>query len=73
MRAQATHPQVHQRLWGDAEGDVGVRAKPRADRRIGHRFDQQVETFDRVYAGKRPRYLEGYEKLKAAIKPWGSA
>ncbi|HXF66817.1 MAG TPA: hypothetical protein VNK67_09000 [Burkholderiales bacterium] len=38
-----------------------------------HRWlDQQLETFDRIYSGKRPRYLEGYNKLKEAIKPWGS-
>ncbi len=35
-------------------------------------LDAQLDTFDRVYAGNRPRYIEGYEKLKAAIKPWGS-
>jgi hypothetical protein len=37
-----------------------------------HRWlDQQVETFDRIYGGKRPRYLDGHAKLKEAIKPWG--
>ena len=25
----------------------------------------------RIYSAKRPRYLEGYGKLKDAIKPWG--
>jgi len=37
-----------------------------------HRWlDAQLETFDKVYGGKRPRYLDGYAKLKEAIKPWG--
>jgi hypothetical protein len=35
-------------------------------------LDAQLATFDKVYAGKRPRYLDGYSKLKDAIKPWGS-
>jgi len=34
-------------------------------------LDAQLAIFDKVYSGKRPRYLEGYDKLKAAIKPWG--
>ena len=38
-----------------------------------HRWlDAQLETFDKIYGAKRPRYLEGYAKLKEAIKPWGS-
>ena len=37
-----------------------------------HRWlDAQLETFDKIYGAKRPRYLEGYAKLKEAIKPWG--
>jgi hypothetical protein len=35
-------------------------------------LDAQLETFDKVYSSKRPRYLEGYNKLKEAIKPWGT-
>ncbi len=35
-------------------------------------LDAQLETFDKVYGGARPRYLDGYQKLKAAIKPWGT-
>ncbi len=35
-------------------------------------LDAQLATFDKVYAGKRPRYLDGYNSLKDAIKPWGS-
>jgi hypothetical protein len=35
-------------------------------------LDAQLETFDKIYSGKRPRYLDGYNKLKQAIKPWGT-
>jgi hypothetical protein len=35
-------------------------------------LDDQLATFDRIYGGKRPRYLDGYAQLKAAIKPWGT-
>jgi len=35
-------------------------------------LDDQLATFDKVYSGKRPRYLDGYNKLKEAIKPWGT-
>jgi hypothetical protein len=35
-------------------------------------LDAQLATFDRIYSGQRPRYLDGYKKLKAAIKPWGT-
>ena len=34
-------------------------------------LDAQLATFDNIYGGKRPRYLDGYNKLKEAIKPWG--
>ena len=35
-------------------------------------LDDQLAIFDKVYGGKRPKYLDGYKQLKAAIKPWGS-
>lgn len=35
-------------------------------------LDAQLATFDRIYSGKRPRYLDGYDKLKDAIKPWST-
>jgi len=34
-------------------------------------LDEHLAAFDRIYGGKRPRYLEGYRKLKEAIRPWG--
>jgi len=37
-----------------------------------HRWlDEEIETFDRVYSGERPGFLEGYRQLKEAITPWG--
>ena len=35
-------------------------------------LDAQLATFDKIYGEKRPRYLDGYAKLKQAIKPWGT-
>jgi len=34
-------------------------------------LDEQLATFDKIYGTKRPLYLDGYNKLKEAIKPWG--
>jgi len=36
-------------------------------------LDQALEKYDAVYAGKRPGFLEGYEKLKEAIEPWSGS
>jgi hypothetical protein len=35
-------------------------------------LDEQLAIFDQVYSGARPRYLDGYKALKAAITPWGA-
>lgn len=35
-------------------------------------LDAQLATFDKIYGTTRPRYIDGYNKLKEAIKPWGS-
>jgi hypothetical protein len=32
----------------------------------------QLATFDKIYGAKRPRYIDGYKKLKEAIRPWGA-
>jgi hypothetical protein len=34
-------------------------------------LDEQLATFDKIYGTKRPLYIDGYNKLKEAIKPWG--
>jgi hypothetical protein len=35
-------------------------------------LDQQLTTFDKIYSENRPRYIDGYKKLKGAIRPWGA-
>ena len=35
-------------------------------------LDDQLATFDQIYDAKRPRYIDGYQQLKTAIKPWGA-
>jgi hypothetical protein len=60
-------PRIHFVLIRDAYRD----ANP--DNQELHAWlDKALETFDEVYAGERPGFLEGYAKLKEAIKPWGS-
>jgi hypothetical protein len=34
-------------------------------------LDDALATFDEVYSGVRPGFIEGYERLKTAITPWG--
>jgi len=36
-------------------------------------LDAQLAVFDRIYSGNRPRYIDGYNRLKDAIRPWGSS
>jgi len=44
------------------------------DHKVLHAWlDEQMAIYDQVYSGERPRYLDGYAKLKQAIKPWQSA
>ncbi|MCH9675210.1 MAG: hypothetical protein K0U93_27460, partial [Gammaproteobacteria bacterium] len=64
---QPYDPRIHFVLIRDAYMD----ANP--DNKALHKWlDDALDTFDKVYSGTRPGFLEGYEKLKAAIKPWGS-
>ena len=35
-------------------------------------LDGALATFDEVYGGERPRFLDGYAALKKAITPWGA-
>ena len=60
-------PRIHFVLISDA-----YKAANPGNKELAHWLDEQLAIFDRIYAGKAPRYLEGYEKLKAAIRPWGS-
>ena len=35
-------------------------------------LDKALASFDEVYSGERPGFLEGYAQLKEAITPWGT-
>ncbi len=35
-------------------------------------LDDQLAIFDKIYDAGRPRYIDGYKQLKAAIRPWGA-
>jgi hypothetical protein len=64
---QPYDPRIHFVLINDA-----YKAANPGNKELAKWLDAALATFDEVYSGKRPRYLEGYEKLKAAIKPWGA-
>ncbi len=60
-------PRIHFVLIRDAYRD----ANP--DNSELHKWlDDALEKFDAVYGRERPGFLQGYEQLKAAIKPWNS-
>ena len=59
-------PRIHYVLIRDAYRD----ANP--DHAELHAWlDRVLETFDEIYSGERPGFLEGYARLKEAIAPWG--
>ena len=60
-------PRIHFVLIRDAYLD----ANPGNDE-LRKWLDSALETFDKVYSGTRPGFLEGYRALKNAITPWGS-
>jgi len=64
---QPYDPRIHFVLINEA-----YKAANPGNTKLAQWLDAQLTAFDKVYAGKRPRYLEGYQKLKAAIKPWGA-
>ena len=35
-------------------------------------LDGALDTFDAIYDGNRPGFLEGYKTLKETIVPWGT-
>ena len=63
---QPYDPRIHFVLINEA-----YKAANPGNEKLAKWLDAQLAAFDKVYSGKRPRYLEGYGKLKAAIKPWG--
>ena len=62
---QPYDPRIHFVLIRDAYID----ANPGDDALKGW-LDAALDTFDEVYAGTRPGFLEGYKALKEAIKPY---
>ena len=64
---QPYDPRIHFVLINDA-----YKAANPGNKELAGWLDAQLATFDKIYSPKRPRYLDGYNKLKDAIKPWGS-
>lgn len=60
-------PRIHFVLIRDAYVD----ANP-GNQELASWLDDALATFDEVYGGERPGFLQGYEKLKSEIRPWGS-
>ncbi len=64
---QPYDPRIHFVLINEA-----YKAANPGNKELAKWLDDALATFDKVYAGQRPRYLDGYRKLKEAIKPWGA-
>ncbi len=61
-------PRIHFVLINEA-----YKAANPGNAELANWLDAQLATFDKIYSsGKRPRYIDGYKALKAAIKPWGT-
>ena len=61
-------PRIHFVLINEA-----YKAANPGNKQLADWLDAQLATFDKIYSsGKRPRYLDGYAKLKEVIKPWGT-
>ncbi len=60
-------PRIHFVLIRDAYID----ANP-GNAELKNWLDAALATFDKVYSGTRPGFLEGYKALKEAIAPWGA-
>ena len=65
---QPYDPRIHFVLINEA-----YKAANPGNKELAGWLDAQLATFDKIYGGKRPRYLDGYNKLKEAIKPWGAS
>ncbi|MBW2387065.1 MAG: hypothetical protein JRG89_01395 [Deltaproteobacteria bacterium] len=64
---QPYDPRIHFVLIRDAYRD----ANP-DNTELHEWLDAALATFDEIYSTKRPGFIEGYKKLKAAIRSWGS-
>jgi len=60
-------PRIHFVLIRDAYIDANPGNTALADW-----LDKALDSFDEVYAGERPGFIQGYEKLKVTIAPWGT-
>lgn len=60
-------PRIHFVLIVDA-----YKAANPGNEKLATWLDAKLATFDKVYSGERPRYLDGYAQLKEAITPWGA-
>ena len=63
---QPYDPRIHFVLIRDAYIDANPDNK-----KLRNWLDDAINTFDNIYSGNRPKFLDGYKKLKDAIKPWG--
>ena len=61
-------PRIHFVLIRDAYLDANPDNKE-----LREWLDNALATFDKIYSGERPGFLEGYKALKEAIKPWHSS
>ncbi len=64
---QPYDPRIHFVLINEA-----YKAANPGNTELAQWLDAQLATFDSIYSNKRPRYIDGYNQLKAAIKPWGT-
>ena len=63
---QPYDPRIHFVLISEA-----YKAANPGNAELARWLDQQLTTFDKIYSENRPRYIDGYKKLKEAIRPWG--
>jgi hypothetical protein len=63
---QPYDPRIHFVLIRDAYLDAN-----QGNKKVRAWLDDALATFDKVYSGKRPGFLEGYKALKEEITPWG--
>ena len=64
---QPYDPRIHFVLISEA-----YKAANPGNAELARWLDQQLTTFDKIYSENRPRYIDGYKKLKGAIRPWGA-
>ena len=64
---QPYDPRIHFVLIRDAYLDAN-----QGNKELKMWLDDALATFDKVYAGQRPGFIDGYRSLKEAIKPWGN-